>query len=86
MLLDLGLITTLGPLREKARFDANTGPHHHFVCSMCGKTRDFVSEELNALKAPESVKEFGRAETTHVEVRGVCRECAGKKNPKPDTP
>ena len=78
MFLDLGLITTLGPPRERVRFDANTGRHHHFVCSICGKTRDFESRELDKLKAPESIKALGRAETTHVEVRGVCHECAGK--------
>ena len=72
------LINTLGPSRERARFDANLARHHHFVCVRCGSTRDFHSEELNELKLPSSARAFGRIETTLVEVRGVCRECSGK--------
>jgi Fur family peroxide stress response transcriptional regulator len=78
LLNDHGLITTLGPSRERTRFDANLTRHHHFMCVRCGSTRDFYSEELNDIKLPRSARAFGRIETTRVEVRGVCRECAGK--------
>ena len=73
-----GLITTLGTSRERTRFDANLTRHHHFMCVRCGSTRDFYSEELDEIELPPSAKAFGRIETTLVEVRGVCRECAGK--------
>ena len=78
LLYDHGLITTLGASRERTRFDANLARHHHFMCVRCGLTRDFYSEELDELKLPPSAKALGRIETTLVEVRGVCRECAGK--------
>jgi len=71
-----GLIRTLGPSRERTRFDANLNRHHHFVCVQCGLTRDFTSEELDDLEPPRSAKAYGRAMTTLVEVRGVCHECA----------
>ena len=80
LLRDLGLINTLGPPRERTRFDANLSHHHHFVCIRCGLTRDFYSDELDELKLPESVKDFGYVETTQVEVKGVCRKCAVGKN------
>ena len=83
LLSDLGLITTLGPPRERTRFDANLSRHHHFVCSGCGLTRDFYSDEFDELRPPDEVKAFGQIETTHVEVRGVCLECAAKKKRKP---
>ncbi|MBZ0269990.1 transcriptional repressor [bacterium] len=73
------LIATLGPSRERTRFDANLTRHHHFVCTDCGSTRDFYSEELNDLKLPSSARAFGRIEMTLVEVRGVCRDCSGKQ-------
>ena len=76
MLNDLGLVTTLGPRRERVRFDANLDQHHHYVCVRCGLARDFQSAELNALRIPDAVKEFGRIVATHVEVRGVCARCA----------
>lgn len=85
VLLDLGLICNFGPSRERTRFDANMQPHHHFVCSVCGMTRDFHSEEFDSLKTPQSTLSFGQVETTHVEVRGVCRGCAGKRKRGPGT-
>jgi Fur family peroxide stress response transcriptional regulator len=80
-LKDLGLIKTLGPPRERARFDANLGRHHHFICNQCGLTRDFFSEKFNKLKLPESVQKIGQAEMTQVEVKGICYRCAARKNP-----
>ena len=82
LLLDLGLISTLGPSRGRTRFDANMKSHHHFICSVCGMTRDFYSDKLDSLKVPRSVKSFGQVKTTHVEVRGVCLACIGKKKSK----
>ena len=78
LLKDLGLITTLGPPRERTRFDANLSHHHHFVCIQCGLTRDFYSDEFDELRLPDSVKAFGRVETTQVEVKGVCLKCNAK--------
>jgi Fur family peroxide stress response transcriptional regulator len=82
LLLDLGLITTLGPPRERMRFDANMTSHHHFVCMKCGMTRDFYSEELDKLKIPSTVKTLGSVEMAQVEVKGICLRCSKKANPK----
>lgn len=78
LLNDLGLVATLGSRRERTRFDANLHSHHHFVCGKCGDTRDFYSDELDNIKPPDSVSSFGQIETMHVEVRGLCRQCAAK--------
>jgi Fur family peroxide stress response transcriptional regulator len=75
LLNDLGLIRTLGPRRESARFDANLEHHHHYVCVRCGLARDFESAALNALRVPKAVKRLGSVAGTHVEVRGVCERC-----------
>ena len=80
-LKELGLITTIGPLRERTRFDANLNHHHHFVCVQCGLTRDFDSDKLDKLTLPESVQSIGYAEMTQVEVKGVCVKCAAKEKP-----
>jgi len=80
-LKELGLITTLGPPRERTRFDANLTRHHHFVCVECGLTRDFYSDQLDKLKLPKSVQSIGQVETTQVEVKGVCLKCAAKEKP-----
>ncbi len=78
LLNDLGLVVTLGASREPTRFDANLQRHHHFVCGQCGFTRDFYSNILDNISLPDSIGSFGKIEATHVEVRGVCRECAEK--------
>lgn len=78
LLNDLGLVATLGSSRERTRFDANLNSHHHYVCGQCGLTRDFYSDALDNLRLPDSVGSFGRIEATHVEVRGICRECVKK--------
>jgi Fur family peroxide stress response transcriptional regulator len=78
LLVDLGLIQTLGQGRDRTRFDANLDRHHHFVCVECGLTTDFYSTDLDELALPESLKEIGRAEVAHVEVHGLCLGCAGK--------
>jgi len=80
-LKDLGLITVLSPSRERVRFDANLRRHHHFVCTQCGLTRDFYSDELDELELPDSILSIGRAEKTQVEVKGICHTCAAGENP-----
>jgi Fur family peroxide stress response transcriptional regulator len=79
MLNDLGLITTLGRRRGSVRFDANLKRHHHYVCVRCGLARDFESAALNALRIPDTVREFGSVVTTQVEVNGICKGCAKGK-------
>jgi Fur family peroxide stress response transcriptional regulator len=80
-LKELGLITTLGPPRERTRFDANLSHHHHFACTQCGLTQDFYSDQFDKLKLPESVQSIGHAEMTQVEVKGICLKCAAKEKP-----
>ena len=80
-LKDLGLITMLGPPRDRARFDANLSPHHHFICTQCGLTRDFVSDEFDSLKLPDSLLSIGQPEKIQVEAIGLCLKCATEDKP-----
>jgi len=75
LLLDLGLIATLGPARDRVRFDGNANSHHHFVCTKCGMARDFSSEEFDELRVPDLVKGLGSVERIQVECRGLCARC-----------
>jgi len=75
LLKELGLIVVLAPTRERARFDANLKHHHHFICTQCGLTRDFYSEQLDQVWLPDTLAEFGSVQTARVEVLGVCRSC-----------
>jgi hypothetical protein len=43
-----------------------------------GLVRDSEHAEFDALEAPPEVKQLGSVSRVAVEVRGMCRECAGK--------
>jgi Fur family peroxide stress response transcriptional regulator len=75
LLNDLGLVATLGPRQEAVRFDANLTHHHHFICVRCGLARDFESTALDNIPITDAAKQFGRVETTHVDIRGICKQC-----------
>jgi Fur family peroxide stress response transcriptional regulator len=77
---DLGLVTTVRPLNERTRFDANTDVHHHFCCTRCGATLDFEDPAFDGLKVPEAAAALGRVESRRVELRGVCAACL-ERNP-----
>jgi Fur family transcriptional regulator, peroxide stress response regulator len=81
MLEDKGVIARVGATRDRARFDANTDRHHHFVCRECGTIGDFYSDVLDLFPVPHDVAEMGSVDWVYVELRGRCRQCqAGPKN------
>jgi Fur family peroxide stress response transcriptional regulator len=77
-----GLISRVGSLGEKTRFDANTDRHHHFVCTECGFMGDIYNEEWNAFRAPSDVRVMGTVNSIHVELRGLCKACQRKRRVK----
>ena len=80
LLEEKGVVGRAGTIKERARFDANTDRHHHFVCRQCGLIRDFYSDTLDRLAPPREAAAFGHADEVHVEIRGVCAACrSGKK-------
>lgn len=60
---------------ERARFDGNDKPHHHFICTECGKIVDFENKELDDMELPEGVAELGAPESRQLQVIGICRDC-----------
>lgn len=79
-----GVIVRMGAMKERARFDANTSRHHHFVCTRCGLVRDFSDAAFDSLKAPPEVPELGSVEGVYVELRGLCCSCRARNREKAD--
>ena len=75
MLEEMGLVSRVEAGCERARFDANTDPHHHLICTRCGLVRDFQSETADQFAVPPGVEQWGRIDTVHIQVRGVCAGC-----------
>ncbi len=78
MLEGKGVISRVGSIRDRARFDANSERHHHFVCSECGLVGDVYSETLDRVTAPPGISAMGGVQSVHVELRGLCRRCQRK--------
>ena len=73
---EVGLIMRVPVTGDQGRFDADTSPHHHFVCSRCKSIYDFLWDEFDCLELPENSKALGRVDDRRVVVRGVCEKCA----------
>jgi Fur family peroxide stress response transcriptional regulator len=73
---DQGLIMSLGTVKGVERFDGNTDPHVHFICTECGAILDLpqisVPEELNSAVAQSS---GGRVDNCQLSFTGICGEC-----------
>lgn len=72
-----GLIVSLGTVNGVERFDGNTEPHVHFICTQCGGVQDLpeisVPEELNSAVAQSS---GGRVDNCQLSFTGICGDCA----------
>ena len=75
LLEDSGVISRVGSMRDRTRYDANMDRHHHFVCTECGMIGDFYSDAMDRLPVPREVYEMGSVAGAYVELRGVCRKC-----------
>ncbi len=82
---DKGIISRVGSVKDRARFDTNTEPHHHFICSRCGLIGDFSSEAFSQLKVPLEVEAMGKTDSVYVELRGVCRKCQVRHQGNPES-
>ena len=74
-----GTIISLGAVNGVERFDGNTVPHVHYICTGCGKVLDLaeihVPEELNASAAMAS---GGRVDSCQLTFTGLCKNCLNK--------
>jgi Fur family peroxide stress response transcriptional regulator len=73
-----GLINRVQSVSDKVRFDANTAPHHHFICMKCKRIIDFSWAEFDRLTLPEGVRSFGEIQDKKIELRGICCRCRKK--------
>lgn len=61
-------------------FDADTSPHHHFVCSSCSSVIDLELREMPFIDE-EAGKNFnGMIQGHNIYFYGLCKCCLGKKS------
>ena len=73
-----GVLARIDSVGDRTRFDANTDPHHHFVCTQCGRIEDVYCDEFDGLRPPQAVTSIGEAISIRVEIRGVCAACRSR--------
>lgn len=77
-----GLITSLGTVNGKERFDANTQPHVHFICAGCDDVID-----LPEMEVPQPLSSHaenccgGRVSSCQLTFTGQCRNCLKECTP-----
>jgi Fe2+ or Zn2+ uptake regulation protein len=57
-----------------ARFDPNVEPHHHLVCTQCGKVRD-VYASFGEVLVPSGAEQGFAVDSAEVVFRGRCDTC-----------
>lgn len=77
---DEGVISRLQISGDRLRFDGNMDTHHHFVCSHCGRVRDFQTDAIEHVLLPRVVETWGEITRRHLQVRGICRQCLRKRS------
>ena len=86
MLEEAGVVRRVSTQSPSIRYDANVDPHHHFVCTDCGRVRDFACDRFDSLNPPRSLASWGTIQNVQVQVQGVCADCRpprrGRAKPK----
>ena len=74
-----GMIQSVGTVRGIERFDANTDPHVHFVCSQCGTVLDLHQIEVPHLSRQVEASTGCAVESCQLTFTGLCENCNIRK-------
>ncbi|MGA9856420.1 MAG: Fur family transcriptional regulator [Solirubrobacteraceae bacterium] len=78
LLVDLGLARRLHAGAGATLYDARTEPHHHTVCSSCGRVDDLdAALDVSPLHRASADAGFSPSDVEIV-VSGLCARCAGE--------
>lgn len=71
-----GLIQSLGTVNGIERFDADTYPHVHFICTGCDRVMDLPELELPLSLGRDAEKVSGcRVDSCQLTFTGLCERC-----------
>jgi Fe2+ or Zn2+ uptake regulation protein len=68
-------ILELTSIGKFSRFDGNTDPHYHFICTGCGGVKDMKMKALNILNEEVQAAAPGKIEGHRLEFLGMCNDC-----------
>lgn len=71
-----GVIASVGVVNGQERYDGNTKPHTHFICSRCGAVIDIPGEYVGKQSTSEISRKYHlRVESGEVLFHGLCTRC-----------
>lgn len=73
-----GFLRTICVDPERVRFDPSTEPHHHAVCTNCGKIWNIPLESVEC-RAQMMPEDFVRGGNPEAVIRGLCTDCYEKR-------
>jgi Fur family peroxide stress response transcriptional regulator len=83
-LVEASLLTRFSGAGGVLRYDADLTPHHHLICTMCGRVAD-VNPDARQSPDPKAVNQSAGAypegwkiEGLQLEFKGLCPECLKK--------
>ncbi len=75
-----GVIASVGTVNGVERFDGNTAPHVHFVCTDCSAVIDMPKMEVPQMMTKSAENQIGgRVATCSLTFSGQCRNCMIKQ-------
>ena len=78
LLSDLGEINKITTGDGADRFDANTHPHNHFICTNCHQVIDLEMENIDHIMEAAGKNFPGRIEGYTANFYGLCDRCIKK--------
>ena len=75
LLSDIGQIAKIRVGDSVDHFDADTSPHHHFVCKECGAVIDLTLPPLSSVDEAASAHFDGQIEGHTIYFYGKCKAC-----------
>jgi Fur family peroxide stress response transcriptional regulator len=82
----LGTLERLGVARRVAhagtgaRFEVDSGAHHHLVCTSCGRILDLRDPAPEALSIPAPRASGFSIQEITIQFRGLCRACRRRRS------
>ena len=70
-----GEITSVGAVAGQERYDADTSPHAHFICRLCGRVLDVETPALERMDEAVERETGGRVLRHALSFPGECAEC-----------
>ena len=79
LLVELGEIAKISTGNSPDRFDCNTKPHSHFICTHCHCIQDVENNEFDCMVKKVAANIDGRITDQTTTFYGLCNDCLNEK-------